>query len=76
MEAVMLTENPEFGQPRLGGLLSEDLVLLRLLPVLADGLWGRMAYDRRSRPGGAMSHVRCIDKTREHFKAATDGHGA
>ena len=36
----MLTENPEFGQPRLGGVLSEDLVLLRLLPVLAHGLWG------------------------------------
>jgi hypothetical protein len=40
MEAVMLTENPEFGQQRVGALLSEDLVLLKLLPVLAHGPWG------------------------------------
>jgi len=36
----MLTENPELCQQRLGGLLSEDLVLLRLLPVSAHALWG------------------------------------
>ena len=35
-----------------------------------------MAYDWRNLPGGAMSHLRYIDKTREHVKAANDGHDA
>jgi hypothetical protein len=35
-----------------------------------------MAYDKRNRPGGAMSHERYIDKTREHSKAEKDGHDA
>jgi hypothetical protein len=47
----------------------------RLVPSLPSSIT-KMAYDRRHRLGGFMSHARYIDKMREYFKAAKDGHGA